>query len=83
MGLKTSFLQNDSLLLKIEMLLPHVCEALQSHHWINESSDHQRQLIRTSERGAVEKQQATRYLVDGRDLGTKMVKFQRRDRQEK
>ena len=85
MGLKTSFLQNHSLslLLKIEMLLPHVREALQSHHWINESSDHQRQLIRTYERGAVEKQQATRYLVDGRDLGTKMVKFQRRDRQEK
>ena len=83
MGLKTSFLQNDSLLLKIEMLLPHVREALQSHHWINESSDHQRQLIRTSERGAVEKQQATRYLVDGRDLETKMVKFQKRDRQEK
>ena len=36
-----------------------------------------------SEREAVEKQQATRYLVDGRDLGTKMVKFQGRDRQEK
>ena len=75
-------LQNHSLLLKIEMHLPHVREALQSYHWILESSDHQRQL-RTSDRRAVKKQQATGYLTDGKDLGTKMVKFQRRDKQAK
>ena len=82
MELITSSLQNHTLSLKIEMHLPHVREALQSLHGNHASSDHQRQ-PRTSERGAVEKQQATRYLVDGRDLGTKMVKFQGRDRQEK
>ena len=81
-GLITSPLQNHSLLLKIEMHLPHVREALQSHHWNHESSNHQRQ-PRTSKRRAVKEQQATGYLTDGRELGTKMVKFQRRGKEEK
>ena len=82
MGLITSPLQNYSLLLKIEMRLPHVREALQSHNWNHESSNHRLQ-PRTSKRRAVKEQQATGYLTDGRELGTKMVKFQRRGKEEK
>ena len=81
-GLITSSLQNHTLLLKIEMCLPHVREALQSHHWNHESSNHQRQ-PRTSKRRAVKKQQVTGYLTDARDLGRRLVKFQRRRKQEK
>ena len=43
----TPSLQNHSLFGKIELHLPHLREALQSHHWNHESCDHQRQL-RTS-----------------------------------
>ena len=46
-GLITPALQNHSLFLKIELHLPHLREALKSHHWNHQSSNHQRQL-RTS-----------------------------------
>ena len=47
MGLIAPSLQNHSLFLKIKLHLPHLREALESHHWNHESSNHQRQL-RTS-----------------------------------
>ena len=44
MGLIAPSLQNHSLFLKIKLHLPHLREALQSHHWNHQSSNHQRQL---------------------------------------